>query len=142
MNDPQTCTDPHSGVGTGSAGRTLSVLVVDDDPTIVRLMLLWLSRQGFHARGAHSAEEALATAEEHFPDVLLTDLNLPGMSGSQLLAALRYRSGNLRAIAVTGLLRQDTPDADAFDDFFTKPVDLDRLTQSVRAAKINRLGNI
>ena len=116
--------------------RALNVLVVDDDPMTVKLMLLWLTRQGHHGRGAESAEAALAVAEELPPDVLLTDLSLPGMSGSQLLSKLRHRRpGPFRAIAVTGSSRYDVPDADAFDDFLTKPVDLDRLAQSLNAAK-------
>jgi CheY-like chemotaxis protein len=113
--------------------KALKVLVVDDDPTTVKLMLLWLARQGFHARGAESAEAAHAEAESHAPDVLLTDLSLPGMSGSQLLAALRARFERLKAIALTGSSREDTPDADAFDDFLTKPVDLHRLTKTLHA---------
>ncbi len=136
--NPRVCLDPHNGEGTESANRTLSVLVVDDDPSTVKLMLIWLGRQGFHARGAATAEAALVAADEHHPDILLTDLTLPGMSGSQLLAALRQRGpGRMRAIALTGAQRQDTPDADAFDDFLTKPVDLQRLSRSLRESGIN-----
>jgi two-component system response regulator GlrR len=119
--------------------NALNVLVVDDDPSTVKLMVLWLTRQGFKARGFESAEEALAVAEDYAPDVLLTDLRLPGMGGFELLAMLRRRIPGLRAVAITGCRHDEFPDADVFDDFITKPVDLDRLTRTLHTAKTPRL---
>jgi len=61
------------------------ILVVDDDLHILRVLSLWLTRNGHEAREAHSGKEALEQLRAGRVDVLLCDVNMPGMTGLQLL---------------------------------------------------------
>lgn len=100
------------------------VLVVDDDQVIRELVGLLLSRCGYEAEVAESGEAALAllTGEDRImPSVILTDLQLPGMSGKILATSLRALCGNgTRIAAMSG--RQPVPaELDGFDAFLRKP---------------------
>jgi CheY-like chemotaxis protein len=78
------------------------VLLVDDN-TIVRDMLIDLvGSLGYRTDGAASGQEALALFDRHRYSVVLTDLVMPGMSGWDVLAALRQRDAHLPVIIVTG----------------------------------------
>lgn len=69
------------------------ILVVDDDAPILTLMRNVLREFGFDARVASTGEEALQAAREAKPDLVLLDKNMPGMSGSQVIDALRSEGG-------------------------------------------------
>ncbi len=68
------------------------ILVVDDDLSLREFLEILLVRDGYVVRTAHSAERALVLAEEQWPDLVLTDLNMPGLSGLDLLRELKTRS--------------------------------------------------
>lgn len=61
------------------------VLVVEDDPHILRVISLWLSRQGHRVLEARGGLAAVKLLEVHAPDVLVTDINMPGMDGVELV---------------------------------------------------------
>lgn len=65
------------------------VLVVEDERHIARYLQFVLAREGFEVATAHDAEEALRRIGEYCPDAVLLDLVLPGMSGTDLLSAIR-----------------------------------------------------
>lgn len=65
------------------------ILVVDDDVPILTLMKSLLKEFGFETVTAGSGESAIATAREHVPDLILLDRNMPGMSGAEVISALR-----------------------------------------------------
>jgi two-component system cell cycle sensor histidine kinase/response regulator CckA len=73
-----------------------SVLLVDDEPTALRLAEQALTTWGWRVRTAPSAEAALALAEKEGFAAVVTDMELPGDSGATLLAALRARPGSER----------------------------------------------
>lgn len=76
------------------------VLVVEDEPNILRVISLWLSRQGhvvLEARNGVAALEQIATG---LPDVLITDVNMPGMDGLQLLAEIMGTPRQPRGVIV------------------------------------------
>jgi CheY-like chemotaxis protein len=64
------------------------VLVVDDDRDVRELLAELLSQEGYHVIMAASAEEALARLDTVIPDLVVSDLMMPGMDGSELLARL------------------------------------------------------
>ncbi|MDE3168583.1 MAG: sigma-54-dependent Fis family transcriptional regulator [Acidobacteriota bacterium] len=78
-----------------------SILVVEDEPKLRRLLELQLADEGFHARGAENAEAALDLANKEPFDLVLSDFKLPGMTGVELLQALKRTNGNLPVIIMT-----------------------------------------
>jgi two-component system, NtrC family, nitrogen regulation response regulator NtrX len=79
-----------------------SVLVVDDEPNIRRLLASLLEAEGFAVRSAASGEDGLVAVADQEPDVVLLDLALPGASGLEILAALRTTHAALPVIMMSG----------------------------------------
>jgi CheY-like chemotaxis protein len=65
------------------------IMIAEDDPHISRVISLWLKRNGHEVIEAVSGDKALAAIRENAPDVLVTDVNMPGMDGLELLEAVR-----------------------------------------------------
>ena len=109
--------------------RTLRVLVVDDDPDVLRALRRALRE--FHVVTASNAEEALARAEVSGPQVVVTDLHMPGMSGQDLIVSLNKRFGAHAPMAI--VLTSDTaatvPEAKRL---LHKPADIDKLAELIR----------
>jgi DNA-binding response OmpR family regulator len=70
-----------------------TILVVDDEPTIVEVVELYLRREGFAVVTAADGNAALAALERQRPDLIILDLMLPGVSGLELTARLRATGG-------------------------------------------------
>src|SRR6476660_950370 len=79
-----------------------TVLVVEDSQPVRDLVSTILARAGYRVEGANDGESALASFSHMRPDVVLLDVNLPGLSGWEVLTRLRERSGVPIAM-VTGL---------------------------------------
>jgi len=69
------------------------VLVAEDDPHILRVVSLWLNRQGHEVIEARNGIQALELFERQPPDVLVTDINMPGLTGLELLDRIRELGG-------------------------------------------------
>jgi len=116
-----------------SAGR---ILVVDDDPQIRRVMRVTLTGQGYEVDDARSGDDALEKLREARFDLVLLDMNLPGMSGIETCHAIRGQS----EIAIIMLTVRDSEDdkvaaLDAgADDYVTKPYNAPELLARIRAA--------
>ncbi len=114
-----------------------TVLVVDDDRMVRQSIDTLLAFYGFTVWQAEDAATALALLEERQPDLLLTDIRMPGMSGAELLLALRERGREFPVIVMTGYADMDSAIAavkgGAFD-FVRKPWDPEQLVQSIRRA--------
>jgi CheY-like chemotaxis protein len=114
----------------------LAVLVVDDDPDTSELLQAFLEGNGARVRLAASADEARAAMSTWAPDVILTDVNLPGEDGFAFVARLRTDAATraIPAIAVTGHAdaqsRQRALDA-GFQKFITKPFDVFALPAAI-----------
>ena len=76
------------------------VLVAEDDPHILRVICLWLARQGHEVLEARNGTSALQLAQLHRPDVLITDINMPGMDGLGLLEKLMGGEFRPRGVVV------------------------------------------
>jgi len=74
-------------IGSGSRKRVL-ILLVDDDPAIVKTVARRLKSWGYHVLTAQSGEEGLPLAEEHRPDLILLDTMMPKMKGREVCARL------------------------------------------------------
>jgi DNA-binding response OmpR family regulator len=70
-----------------------TVLVVDDEPTIVEIVGRYMERAGYETYGAADGPAALRLAEQHRPDLVVLDLMLPGIDGLEVMRQLHERSG-------------------------------------------------
>ena len=68
------------------------ILVIDDEPNITRVLRGSLSAQGYDVRTANDPEEGLRTFKDWTPDLVITDLMMPGMSGVEVCRAIRASS--------------------------------------------------
>ena len=114
------------------------VLLVDDDAVSLELMAVLLAHEGHQVLRANDAGAALAllaTEKAGRPDVLLVDLQMPGVSGGQLAEKIRALEGPeplLLAMSATEVQRQQLP---AFDGFLLKPLALGDLRRALKPQK-------
>ena len=85
-------------------GTPLSVLLVEDDRDGRRMYAQWLAGAGFHVEEAHNGLQALERAFDARPDVVVTDLHIPGIDGFELTRRLKKdpRTRDVPVLAVTG----------------------------------------
>ena len=113
------------------------ILLVDDDPGLLRLLSIRLRAEGYEVEAVESAHDALASLNRFTPDLVITDLRMDKMDGIGLLKELQTRSPGLRVVIVTA--HGTIPDAvvatqsGAFG-FLTKPIDKEELMVTVEKA--------
>ena len=112
------------------------VLVVDDEPQITRVLRTVLTSQGYQVRTAAEGESALANFREWSPELVITDLYMPHMSGVELCRRIRAMSSvPIIVLSVKGEERSKVEALDVgADDYVTKPFGIDELMARVRAA--------
>jgi two-component system KDP operon response regulator KdpE len=115
---------------------TSTVLVVDDEPQIRRVLRTTLSSNGYEVLEAKSGEEALEMMRKERPELILLDVNMPGMGGLQTCREIRNQSD----VAIIMLTVRNTEhdkvlalDAGA-DDYIVKPFGIEELLARIRAA--------
>ena len=116
-----------------SAGR---IIIVDDQPKIRRILRSTLVAEGYEVDEAKTGEEALESVRELRPDLVVLDINMPGMGGLETCRAIR-RDSNIAIIMLT--VRNSEADKVAAldagaDDFVTKPFSTPELMARIRAA--------
>jgi two-component system, OmpR family, KDP operon response regulator KdpE len=111
------------------------ILVVDDEIQITRVLRASLSAQRYDVRTANDPEEALRIFEEWNPDLIITDLMMPGMTGIDLSRAIRRKTHT--PILVLSVRDQEHAKVEALDagadDYVTKPFSIQELLARVRA---------
>jgi two-component system, OmpR family, KDP operon response regulator KdpE len=116
-----------------SAGR---ILIIDDEPQIRRLMKTTLIGAGYEVDDAKSGEEGLEKVSQFHPDLVLLDINMPGMGG--LAACNLIREDKNVAIIMLTVRDSEADKVAAFDagadDFVTKPFSTPELLARIRAA--------
>jgi two-component system KDP operon response regulator KdpE len=112
------------------------VLIVEDDPAVRRVVARYLGSQGFRVEAVATGEEAFARESAFHPDLVLLDLNLPDMSGLEVISALRDRTST--PIVVLSVLGGEADKVRALDlgadDYVTKPFGVEELLARVRVA--------
>lgn len=111
------------------------ILVVDDEPQIRRVMRTSLTAQGYVIVDAKSGEEALEKLRSERPELILLDMNMPGMSG--LAACRELRAGSDVAIIMLTVRSSEADKVAALDagadDYVTKPFSMPELLARIRA---------
>ncbi len=111
------------------------ILVIDDEPQITRVLRAALSAQGYDVRTANDPEEGLLVFRDWPPDLVVTDLMMPGMSGVEVCRAIRARGATpILVLSVREHERSKIEALDAgADDYVTKPFSIQELLARVRA---------
>jgi len=122
-----------------------TVLIVDDEQSIRETLSEFLEEEGHAVVVAEDVQDAIAAVGESHPDVVVTDIILPGVTGVALLKELRQRAPEIQVIMITGEPNVDTATEavrqGAFD-YLPKPVSRDRLKATVAsAARVKELAD-
>jgi two-component system response regulator VicR len=114
------------------------IICIEDEPETTNLMKLILAREGYEVLGANGGEEGLALVDEHSPDLILLDLMMPEMDGTQVFQRLKEneKTRDIPVIVVTAkvqsidivLWRQVAK----VDDYITKPFRPEELAERVK----------
>src|SRR5271155_5725803 len=115
-----------------------TILLVDDDQQVRAMFGLALRKHGYHVIEADSGVAGLAMARQHLPDLILSDIHMPGGDGSTLLRDIRLdpELKSKQVVLITGRPDLVTPRAgmeEGADDFLVKPVDLKAVLSCVQA---------
>ena len=117
----------------------LKILVIEDDPDTRELLQVLLEKQSATVETAASGREALQHLDIFGPDVIISDIGLPGMDGYALIRVIRGRTDELskvKAVALTAFARESDRKAalDAgFDAYQSKPINMSTLLQTIAA---------
>lgn len=111
------------------------ILVVDDEPQITRVLRTTLSTHGYELRVANDGDAALDIIKDWTPDLVITDLSMPNMTGLDLCRRIRMQSRMpIIVLSVKGEERAKIEALDSgADDYITKPFNMNELLARVRA---------
>ena len=111
------------------------ILVIDDEPQITRVLRAALAAQGYDVRIANDPDEGLRVFRDWTPDLVVTDLMMPGISGVEVCRAIRSRGET--PIVVLSVREHERSKVEALDagadDYITKPFGIQELLARVRA---------
>ena len=121
--------------------RDTAILIVDDEPPIRRFLRTSLAAQGYRVIEAESGAEALDGVAKEKPDLVILDLGLPDMNGSEVIRAIRGTSPV--PIIVLSVRNDERGKVEALDlgadDYVTKPFGMEELVARIRTALRHRL---
>jgi len=110
------------------------ILIVDDEPNVCNFLSEFLDYKGFEPTITLSGKEALQQLESEDFDLVLLDIIMPEMNGFEVLERINQMDSKVPVIILTGVRDQNVAN-DSIEmgavDFISKPIDLDRLEQSI-----------
>jgi DNA-binding response OmpR family regulator len=107
------------------------VLIADDEAQVRELLRHFLTREGYLVSAVETGREALAAVTTFHPDVILVDMVMPGLSGADVLIALRRAGVTVPVILISA---HDVVGGEAFFAVLTKPFNLRTMAEIVAAA--------
>jgi CheY-like chemotaxis protein len=126
---------PALGLARDSGATDNLILVVDDDPGIVGFLELALTDEGYRVRAAVNGSEALVRVSEGRPDLILLDMNMPGMDGWEFCSELRGRGPDFSSIPIVVMTAARDASVRSREvgaqGFLGKPFDLDQLFRTI-----------
>jgi two-component system KDP operon response regulator KdpE len=122
--------------------QQVTILVVDDEPAIRRLLQVGLARADFRVVQAGTAREALSSLQIDKPELVLLDLGLPDRDGLELIPIVKAAGRSVLIISARDATEQKVTALDlGADDYVTKPFDTEEVLARIRAALRHRLAN-
>lgn len=113
------------------------ILIVDDEPSVVEVVSLYLKREGYRVNTAFNGKQALQTLTADPPDLIVLDLMLPEVDGLEIIRRLRQEKGKDTPVIVLSARRQETDRIYGLelgaDDYLTKPFSPAELVARVKA---------
>ncbi len=97
-----------------------SVLLVDDDPTIRNFLSSQLEKAGFKAQQAEDGIDGLVKLRDKLPKVIISDLQMPRMSGFEFISVVRRRFPSIPVIVLSGSIQRELPEEVRPDRWFRK----------------------
>lgn len=123
--------------GTTPRPARASIIIVDDEENMVRILQRVLELEGYHAKGFSSSTEAVAAIQQHPPDLVLTDMRMPDMDGMEVLQATREANPQTSIIVMTAHgsieMAVEAMRAGAYD-YITKPFKTEELLLTISKA--------
>src|SRR5262249_30387082 len=122
--------DPQDHLPSAAGQDHPRVLVVEDDGDIRRILALFLAEKGFQTKIAENAPDALALLAEEPMDLILSDVRMPGMTGLDLLRAVKERDPEIQLVLMSAYSNvKDAVEAIQLGaaDYVEKPIDFRRL---------------
>ena len=122
------------------AERRTKILIVEDEAVVLRTLELVLRQNGYEVRGVHDGHEAFAVAPAFAPDILLCDINLPGLDGISIALRLKRELPQMRVVLLSGevtsaeLLEEAQRNGHHFE-VLAKPADPQQLLRVLAGAK-------
>jgi CheY-like chemotaxis protein len=124
-----------------SSARDPKILLVDDNAVVRDMLVDLVGSLGYVADAASGGTEALALFDRNRYDIVLTDLLMPGMSGWEVLAAVRQRDPRMPVVIITGTPAVGDPRASQPGvAVLKKPVDVKALDETIKEKLTQRLG--
>jgi two-component system alkaline phosphatase synthesis response regulator PhoP len=116
--------------------HTKKVVVVDDDEKVITLIEKILIKNGFQVFSALEGQKALELVRREKPDILITDILLPGIDGVELCKAVKHNpeTTDIKVILITGVYNQASFQLEMncrADGFIEKPIDINKLSRLV-----------
>ena len=130
---PDACKTPRTFPADASAPPKRTILLVDDDPSVLDGLGRVLATEGWRVIAAASGEEALRFLADRQPDLMITDLRMADISGWDLLFHEKMQRPDLPIFVITALPPTAVGGADRFaTDFFQKPLDIEVMLAAIR----------
>jgi len=114
------------------------VLIVEDDPDALQQLARTVRKEGFEVIEAGDGEQGLKQFESQLPDIVITDLKMPGISGMEVLHTIKRTSPHTQVIVITAFGKIDTAILairEGAVDYIKKPIDLDLMLLAIGRAK-------
>ena len=120
---------------------TNTILIIDDDKDLVRMLGMRLQHEGYRVEAAFDAVQAVSQAIKLKPDLVLLDIIMPAGNGVGVLEKLRMnvKTFNIPVIALTGVSDKQTKETAeelGISGYFVKPVDMDELIENLKEVLI------
>jgi DNA-binding response OmpR family regulator len=115
------------------------VLIADDDPEILSLLSIRLGRAGYEVLEAVDGEQTLAMVRQHYPDVIILDVMMPGKNGWEVAKEIRHdpRFKDIGIVMLTAIgekINEMTSPLYGADEFVDKPFEFADLEKKIRSA--------